>query len=253
MPRPRCRRTIGYLPSVTYFKPAGVRISDLEEVLIRHDEIEAVRLKDLLGLSQEDAAKEMNVSQPTFHRLILSAHKKLADAVVSGKALKIEGGNINIGEDVLPPCGHWQERCGRGHRGQKRDIAPVYINNIKGGDMKIAISSMDGTLEGAVDERFGRCRKFVLYNKETKQFEAIDNASNMNSAQGAGIQSSQNVVNAGAKVVISGHLGPNAFRVLQEAGVDVYTTTGMTVAQAIKAFEEATLSKLASPDVQGHW
>ena len=70
MPRPRCRRTIGYLPSVTYFKPAGVRISDLEEVIIRHDEIEAVRLKDLLGLPQEDAAKEMNVSQPTFHRLI---------------------------------------------------------------------------------------------------------------------------------------------------------------------------------------
>ena len=185
----------------------------------------------------------MNVSQPTFHRLILSAHKKLADAVVSGKALKIEGGNINIGEDVLPPCGHWQERCGRGRRGQKRDIAPVYINNIKGGDMKIAISSMDGTLEGAVDERFGRCRKFVLYNKETKQFEVIDNASNMNSPQGAGIQSSQNVVNAGAKAVISGHLGPNAFRVLQEAGVDVYTTTGMTVAQAIKAFEEASIIK----------
>ena len=53
MPRPRCRRTIGYLPSVTYFKPAGVRISDLEEVLIRHDEIEAVRLKDLLGFPRK--------------------------------------------------------------------------------------------------------------------------------------------------------------------------------------------------------
>lgn len=119
--------------------------------------------------------------------------------------------------------------------------------------MKIAISSVDGTLAGPVDERFGRCKKFVLYNKETKQFDVIDNATNMNSPQGAGIQSSQNVVNAGAKAVISGHLGPNAFRVLQEAGVDVFTTTGTTVAEAIKAFEEARLSKLASPDVQGHW
>ncbi len=253
MPRPRCRRTIGYLPSVTYFKPAGVRISDLEEVLIGHDEIEAVRLKDLLGLPQEDAAKEMNVSQPTFHRLILSAHKKLADAVVSGKALKIEGGNINIGEDVLPPCGHWQERCGRGWRGRKTDDVPVHVNNDEGGDMKIAISSVDGALEGPIDERFGRCKKFVLYNKETKQLEVIDNTPNMNSPQGAGIQSSQNVVNAGARAVISGHLGPNAFRVLQEAGVDVYTTSGITVAEAIKAFEEAKLTKLASPDVQGHW
>jgi len=253
MPRPRCRRTVGYLPSVTYFKPAGVRISDLDEVLIGHDELEAIRLKDLMGLPQEDAAREMNVSQPTFHRLILTAHKKLADAVVSGKALKIEGGNINIGEDVLPPCGHWRERCGRNVKNRKPDSIPIYTQKIDGGDMKIAISSIDGTLEGPVDERFGRCKKFVLYNKDTKQVEVIDNGQNMNSPQGAGIQSSQNVVNAGAKAVISGHLGPNAFRVLQEAGVDGYTTKGMTVAEAIKAFEGATLSKLTSPDVQGHW
>ncbi len=253
MPRPRCRRTVGYLPSVTYFKPAGVRISDLDEVLIGHDELEAIRLKDLVGLPQEDAAKEMNVSQPTFHRLILSAHKKLADAVVSGKALKIEGGNINIGEDVLPPCGHWRLRCGKNTRDHKRDNIPTAIKNTDGGDMKIAISSFDGTLEGPVDERFGRCKKFVLYDKNTKQIEVIDNAQNINSPQGAGIQSSQNIVNAGAKAVISGHLGPNAFRVLQEAGVDVYTAKGMTVADAIKAFESATLSRLTSANVQGHW
>lgn len=253
MPRPRCRRTVGYLPSVTYFKPAGVRIADLEEVLIGHDELEAMRLKDLMGLPQEDAAREMNVSQPTFHRLLLSAHKKLADAVVIGKALKIEGGNINIGEDVLPPCGHWKEQCGKNIRNHKTGNMPAGVKNIQGGDMKIAISSIDGTLEGLVDERFGRCKKFVLYNKETGQVEVIDNTQNMNSPQGAGIQSSQNVVNAGAKAVISGHLGPNAFRVLQEAGVEVYTTTGMTVAEAITAFEGATLSKLTDPDVQGHW
>ncbi len=253
MPRPRCRRTVGYLPSVTYFKPAGVRISDLEEVILGHDELEAMRLKDLVGKPQEEAAREMGVSQPTFHRLILSAHKKLADAVVTGKALKIDGGNINIGEDVLPPCGHWRNQCGKKLRSSKNMMINEEEKATEGGEMKIAISSMDGTLEGPVDERFGRCKKFVLYSRDTKQVEVIDNVANMNSPQGAGIQSSQNVVNAGAKAVISGHLGPNAFRVLQEAGVDVYTTTGVTVGQAIKAFEESTLSKLASPDVQGHW
>lgn len=253
MPRPRCTRTIGYLPSVTYFKPAGVRISDLEEVLLGHDELEAMRLKDLLGLPQDDAAKEMEVSQPTFHRLLISAHKKIADAVVSGKALKIEGGNISIGEDVLPPCGYKREQCDKVQKNRAKNNTTPYEKKIEGGNMKIAISSMDGTLDGPVDERFGRCKTFVLYDKETKQFEVIDNMQNMNSPQGAGIQSSQNIVNAGAKAVISGHLGPNAFRVLNEAGVDVYTTTGLTVAEAIKAFEENKLSKLSSPDVQGHW
>ena len=66
----------------------------LEEVILGHDEVEAIRLKNLVGLSQEEAASQMGVSQPTFHRLLLSAHQKLTDAVVNGKALRIEGGNV---------------------------------------------------------------------------------------------------------------------------------------------------------------
>ncbi|MBP8626880.1 MAG: DUF134 domain-containing protein [Syntrophorhabdales bacterium] len=90
MPRPRCRRSIEFLPQVTFFKPAGVRMTELEEVILQHDELEAVRLKDLLGQPQEEAAKNMNVSQPTFHRLLLSAHEKIAHAIINGKALRIE-------------------------------------------------------------------------------------------------------------------------------------------------------------------
>ena len=60
------------------------------------DEYEAVRLKDLEGLEQEDCAKKMNISQPTFHRLVLSARKKIADAIINGKAIRIEGGNYRI-------------------------------------------------------------------------------------------------------------------------------------------------------------
>ena len=62
------------------------------------DEFEAVRLKDLLGMEQEEAAKKMNISQPTFHRLISSARKKIADALVSGKTIKVEGGAYKIVE-----------------------------------------------------------------------------------------------------------------------------------------------------------
>ena len=60
------------------------------------DEYEAVRLKDLEGLEQEECARKMNVSQPTFHRLVLSARKKIADAIINGKAIRIEGGNYKI-------------------------------------------------------------------------------------------------------------------------------------------------------------
>ena len=92
MPRPRRFRRVRFQPDVTYFKPKGVEMKNLEESIITIDELEAIRLKDYEGLDQENAAKKMNISQPTFHRLLLSARKKIADALVNGKALKIEGG-----------------------------------------------------------------------------------------------------------------------------------------------------------------
>jgi len=107
-------------PGVTFFKPAGVPMSELEESVLTVDEFEAVRLKDLLGLEQEAAAQKMNISQPTFHRLVVSARKKIADAIVNGKAIKIFGGNVKMvgrgrmggsalgpgGNCVCPDCGY---------------------------------------------------------------------------------------------------------------------------------------------------
>jgi predicted DNA-binding protein (UPF0251 family)/predicted Fe-Mo cluster-binding NifX family protein len=251
MPRPRCRRNIGFLPSVTYFKPAGVRLAELEEVVIQHDELEAIRLKNLLGLPQEEAARQMNVSQPTFHRLLLSAHERMADAVVNGKALRIEGGNVIVDANNIQPCG-WRQTCRHGWgKGMRHRRNNVLIE--QGGTMKIAVTSVDGTLEGKIDERFGRSKKIIIYDPETKTHSVVDNTVNMNAPQGAGMQSAENVVTAGAHTVISGHLGPNAFRVLQTAGVAVYTASNMTVSDALKAFEEGKLSQLAGPDVSGHW
>ncbi len=92
MPRPRRFRRVRFQPNVTYFKPAGVEVKNLKESIVTVDELEAIRLKDFEGLQQEEAAKKMNISQPTFHRLLLSARKKIADVLVNGKALRIEGG-----------------------------------------------------------------------------------------------------------------------------------------------------------------
>jgi predicted DNA-binding protein (UPF0251 family) len=87
-------RRVGGRPNSSYFKPAGIRMIDLEESILAVEEFEALRLKDLLGMEQEECADKMGISQPTFHRLILSARRKIADAIVNGKAIKIEGGNF---------------------------------------------------------------------------------------------------------------------------------------------------------------
>ncbi len=96
MPRPRRCRRVWFEPNVTYFKPAGVRMIDLEETILTVDEFEAVRLKDLEELEEEEAAKKMGISQPTFNRLVNSARKKIAEAIVKGKAIKIMGGQYKL-------------------------------------------------------------------------------------------------------------------------------------------------------------
>lgn len=94
MPRPCCCRRISGKPAAGIFKPVGIPVRELEEVLMTLDEFEAMRLADLEGLYQEQAARSMKVSRPTFSRIIDAAHRKLADAVVHGKALRIEGGTV---------------------------------------------------------------------------------------------------------------------------------------------------------------
>lgn len=96
MVRPRLCRKVRSSPDVIYFKPIGVPLRALEEVILPVEEYEAIRLKDLEQLEQEKCAKKMNISQPTFHRLVLSARKKIANAIINGKAIKIEGGNYKL-------------------------------------------------------------------------------------------------------------------------------------------------------------
>lgn len=89
MPRPCKRRRIRGRPNSSYFKPAGVRKIDLDETTLNLDEFEAIRLIDLGGTPQIEAAQKMNVSQPTLSRILVSARAKIADAIVNGKAINI--------------------------------------------------------------------------------------------------------------------------------------------------------------------
>ena len=96
MPRPRHCRRVAQLPQANYYKPRGIPLSVLEEVTLTVDEFEAIRLTDLEGLYQADAAEKMSVSRQTLGRILESAHRKTADALVHGKALLIKGGSVEI-------------------------------------------------------------------------------------------------------------------------------------------------------------
>lgn len=96
MVRPRKCRFVNAEPGVVYFKPRGVPLMELEEVELAVEELEAVRLSDLTGLGQKTVAKKMGISQPTLHRLLSSARRKIADALVNGRAIRIEGGTYSI-------------------------------------------------------------------------------------------------------------------------------------------------------------
>ena len=106
MSRPKCCRIVGGLPTTEYFKPRGIPLIDLEEIVLTVDEYETLKLADYEQLYQEQAAEKMQVSRQTFGRIILSAHYKLADALIHGKALKIEGGEFAIKKRHLGKCKH---------------------------------------------------------------------------------------------------------------------------------------------------
>ena len=115
MPRPRHCRRIGCRPQSAYFKPMGMPMRFLEQVDLTLDEIEAIRLTDLEGLYQADAATRMGISRQTLGRILENTRRKIADALVNGKALSIGGGDVTLREEQkTSPC------SGRFRHGQQR-------------------------------------------------------------------------------------------------------------------------------------
>ena len=112
MARPIKWRQIEHVPTVENFIPTGQGAAGFAENILKLEELEAIRLKDLEGLEQEECAAKMQVSRPTFQRILLSAREKVADSLINGKAIRIEGGNFtrNICPVHCMDCGHeWTE------------------------------------------------------------------------------------------------------------------------------------------------
>ena len=108
-------------------------------------------------------------------------------------------------------------------------------------------------MSGPLDPSFGRAQNFIIYDLQAQTFESISNAQNLDAAQGAGIQAAQTIVKSGALALITGHCGPKAFRVLDAAGVKVFNTDALTVADALARYRAGQLSEAAAANVEGHW
>jgi len=127
-------------------------------------------------------------------------------------------GRLHDERFLMPGC------CGKAQSLNNHKSEGNFENQIKRGPLKVAVASSDGTMEGMVDERFGRCKKLVLYTPQSDSIEVIDNEANTRAADSSGIATAQAAIRAGAHAVISGDYGPKAVRVLRAAGLDVYST-----------------------------
>ncbi len=105
MVRPTKERRVEYIPEFNFFKPAGIPKKDLKEVCLTIEEVEAIRLKDVEGLNQTEAAKKMEVSRPTFQRVLTEARAKIGEALIMAKGIRFEGGNYRLDQKSCKRCG----------------------------------------------------------------------------------------------------------------------------------------------------
>jgi predicted Fe-Mo cluster-binding NifX family protein len=119
--------------------------------------------------------------------------------------------------------------------------------------MKLVFASTGENMDSQLDQRFGRCSHFVLFDTETGECSSAPNTQNLNAAQGAGIQAATNAAELGAEYVFCGHCGPKAFRTLQAAGVKVVCGASGTLKELVEKFACGEIKVAESADVEGHW
>ncbi len=241
MTRPRKCRFVENRPGVNYFKPRGVSMQLLKEAVLTVEGYEALRLAEIEGLDQDSAAARMKISRHTFGRVLAQARKTVAEAVVLGMALKIEGGSFTVEGR--------EEREGAGDRPACRKAYSTDKGTRPMKSVKVAVSSEGPGLDDLVDPRFGRAAGFIIMDTESGAFEYLDNGASQARGQGAGIQAAETVANSGAGVVLTGYVGPKAFAALKAAGIKIVEDLGgLTVGEVLKRYADGNVSFADAPN-----
>jgi predicted DNA-binding protein (UPF0251 family)/predicted Fe-Mo cluster-binding NifX family protein len=264
MPRPSKCKSIAFIPGVTYFKPAGVPLRSLEEVRISLEEAEALRLKDVEGLEQEEGAVRMRVSRPTFQRVLASARRKVADALLNGKAVRIEGGNFEVvARRYCCANGHEWDAGAEGSTKAAMQTCPVcnapsyeanrnkQTMNAGVGKMKIAAVSEDGT---TISQHFGRAPYYVVLTiegghvvKKEKREKSTHHVAGQEhstvAGQRHGFDAAAQSTHAGmmsniadCQVVMAGGMGMGARESLKAAGIETVMTDLLDIDEAVSLY-----------------
>ena len=117
--------------------------------------------------------------------------------------------------------------------------------------MKIAVSSTDKDLNAKVDQRFGRCKYFLIVDSENMDFNTISNESSI-ATGGAGVKAAETVVNSNADILITGNIGPNAHKTLSAGGMKIFTGARGSIKDAINAYKNGELKETGNPNVESH-
>jgi predicted DNA-binding protein (UPF0251 family)/predicted Fe-Mo cluster-binding NifX family protein len=220
-------------PEIFYFKPAGVPLHALDQVELTIEELEALRLKDLEGLQQEQGAAKMNISRPTFQRILASARRKTAEALSQGKAIRISGGAYKLSENILSE----REKL-----------------------LKIAVVSENAT---TISQHFGRAPYYIimtLENGKVVKQEQFERGASGTCACGHGGHEEHSASHSGpdsaakhdrmvdpiadCQVLIAGGMGYGAYQALKSRGLEVFITAESLIQKAVELFSAGKLDNL---------
>lgn len=230
MPRPKKCRKVCQMPQTRAFLPAG-EVSPDETVILTVDEYEAIRLIDKEGFSQEECSAYMQVARTTVQLIYNSARKKLAEVLVDGLPLRIEGGDYQLCDGREKDCG-----CG-GCRKHRRSCRKMTVKEGKG--MKIAIPLDENKQDVCIV--LSRAPYFLFHEDGTDTI--LENPA-AQAQSGAGIQAAQFLADSNADVLITVRCGENAAEVLKAAGMKIYKSVNKAAADDLAAWGDGRLEEL---------
>ena len=227
MSRPNKRRYVSPSPRITEFRPAGVTPDELRVLVLPLDGLEALRLTDLVGLEQAEAARHMGVSRQTFGRILAAARRLASQALVGGLALRIETtASIEVKASAVVA------------------VADAFAL------ASVAVSAHAASLEAAVAPRFGQAPGFLLVDPKTMDFEYVAHSVDKDRTRELGVDAAALIAKAGGKVLLTGFVGAKAARALAASGIRVADGLGaLTAREAVECLVRGEITPISPADV----
>ncbi|MCH4120548.1 MAG: DUF134 domain-containing protein [Atopobiaceae bacterium] len=224
--RPKKPRTVHMVPEYVGFDPEGIGETGADPLVLAQDELEAVRLVDLEGLDQAEAAEHMGVARATVAGICQSARRKIADALVNGRRLEVAGGNVRYVPCDVPAGAIWPRRKGEA-------------------DMRIAATYENGE----IFPHFGRTEQFKVYDVEDGRVTSTQVVGSDGVGHGAlaGL-----LAQGGVDVLVCGGIGGGALSALAQQGIRVYAGASGSADAAVEALLAGTLPQVGEATCAGH-